>query len=112
VDTDPQALAASRDNAGRNGIDAQRLSLALPADVDVSGWAGDCDLVMANILAGPLLDLSDALRRFLRPGGTLLLSGLLESQADKVCEHYRDWIALAVAGDREGWVCLRGSLPG
>jgi ribosomal protein L11 methyltransferase len=112
VDTDPQALAASRDNAGRNAIAAGRLSLALPAEVDVGQWALSSELVMANILAGPLLALSDTLLHFLLPGGTLLLSGLLDSQADTLCDHYRDRIKLSVSGEKDGWVCLRGTTRG
>ena len=109
VDNDPQALAASRDNAGRNGITSTRLPLALPPEVDTGRWSRSSELVIANILAGPLLTLSTTLLNFLRPGGTLLLSGLLASQADKLCDHYRDRIRLTVAGEKEGWVCLRGN---
>jgi ribosomal protein L11 methyltransferase len=112
VDNDPQALAASRDNAGRNAIDTDRLLLALPGQADTDRWTRRCDLVIANILAGPLIDLSRTLLGFLRPGGVLLLSGLLASQADNLCGHYRDRIELSVSGEKDGWVCLRGVLPG
>ena len=111
VDNDPQALVASRDNAGRNGISQERLPLALPGEVRTDQWSGNSDLVIANILAGPLLELSDTLLHFLRPGGTMLLSGLLNTQADELCDHYRNQIALSVAAEKDGWVCLRGSLP-
>lgn len=111
VDNDPQALAASRENAARNNIADARLALALPGDVDPGAWSRRADLVIANILAGPLRDLSDTLLDFLRPGGTLLLSGLLQSQAAALCEHYGDRIQLAVAEASEGWVCLQGKLP-
>ena len=112
VDNDPQALAASRDNAGRNGIPADRLPLALPEEVDADQWANSSDLVIANILAGPLLALSDTLLHFLVPGGTLLISGLLASQADTLCDHYRDRIGLSVSSEKDGWVCLRGTTGG
>ncbi|MGB1139328.1 MAG: 50S ribosomal protein L11 methyltransferase, partial [Halioglobus sp.] len=110
VDNDPQALDASRDNAARNTLPANVLPLALPGDVDSNAWRGTADLVIANILAGPLMDLSPTLLDFLRPGGTLLLSGLLESQAAQLCEHYGERLDIRVAGTREGWVCLRGTL--
>lgn len=110
VDNDPQALDASRDNAARNTLPANVLPLALPGDVDRNAWRGTADLVIANILAGPLMDLSPTLLDFLRPGGTLLLSGLLESQAAQLCEHYGERLDIRVAGTREGWVCLRGTL--
>ena len=111
VDNDPQALTASRDNAARNAVPAERLPLALPEQVEQQAWAQRASLVIANILAGPLIDLSDTLLHFLRPGGTLLLSGLLHSQAEIACEHYADRIQLQVVGEEDGWVCLRGELP-
>ncbi len=61
--------------------------------------------------AAVVRDLSDTLLDFLRPGGTLLLSGLLQSQAAELCEYYVDRIELAVAEASEGWVCLQGKLP-
>ena len=112
VDNDPQALAASQDNAGRNHIAPKNLSVALPPQVDQQLWGQRADVVIANILAGPLVDLSDTLLNFLQPGGVLLLSGLLQNQAGNLCEHYADRIALHIVGERDGWVCLRGILSG
>ena len=112
VDNDPQALVASLDNAQRNGLAAQRLPVALPEDVVLAEWQHRAEVVIANILAGPLMQLSDTLLQFLRPGGTLLLSGLLQTQADELCQHYADRITLRIAGEKDGWVCLRGELPG
>jgi ribosomal protein L11 methyltransferase len=80
--------------------------------VDADRWLGNSGLVIANILAGPLIDLSQTLLDFLRPGGVLLLSGLLASQADDLRNHYCNRIELSVSGEKEGWVCLRGTLPG
>lgn len=110
VDNDPQALIATAENASRNGIPRDRLPVTLPADCDEAAWHGRADLVVANILAAPLLSLSRTLLGFLRPGGTLLLSGLLASQAEEVITHYGPDIALAVAGETDNWVCLRGHL--
>ena len=112
VDNDPQALVASLDNAQRNGLAAQRLPVALPEDVVLAEWQQRAEVVIANILAGPLMQLSDTLLQFLRPGGTLLLSGLLQTQADELRQHYADRITLRIAGEKDGWVCLRGELPG
>ena len=112
VDNDPQALMATRDNAGRNGIAAASMEVVLPDAVDHHAWSGRASLVIANILAGPLMELADTLSAFLQPGGTLLLSGLLDTQAAALCEHYAGRINLQVAGEKDGWVCLRGSLPG
>jgi ribosomal protein L11 methyltransferase len=110
VDNDPQALAASRDNAQRNALADSVLSLALPEDVDLAANAAMADLVIANILAGPLIALSERLLGFLKPGGTLLLSGLIASQTEVLCAHYREDIELVVASETEGWICLRGVL--
>jgi ribosomal protein L11 methyltransferase len=68
-------------------------------------------VVIANILAGPLAELSDTLLGLLAPGGSLLLSGLLDTQAEGLCAHYAGRIALRVASEKDGWVCLRGTLP-
>lgn len=108
VDNDPQALAATRDNAERNHLPPTSLTVALPQEVDGHAWAGHAQVVVANILAGPLIDLAATLVRFLRPGGTLLLSGLLASQAPELCRHYASLLPLEIAGERDGWVCLKG----
>ena len=111
VDNDPQALVATRDNAIRNSIATDALETALPGDFDKGAWRGRADVVIANILAGPLVELSGTLLDFLKPGGTLLLSGLLQNQASTLCSSYRDHIELQVASERDGWVCLRGNRP-
>lgn len=110
VDNDPQALVASKDNAGRNKIDVESLTVALPRQFAQNDWAGAANLVIANILAGPLVELADTLLAFLKPGGTLMLSGLLDTQAQVLCEQYADRIQLRVASEHEGWVCLKGNL--
>lgn len=110
VDNDPQALVASRDNCARNQLPEAALEVALPGAEAVTHWQGRADLVVANILAGPLMALSDTLLGLLQPGGTLMLSGLLNTQAEELCAHYRDRLQLTVVGEREDWVCLRGTL--
>jgi ribosomal protein L11 methyltransferase len=109
VDNDPQALVATRNNAGRNGIPAAALEVALPGAYDQRAWQRDADTVIANILAGPLVELAETLLDFLKPGGTLLLSGLLASQAQPLCSAYAGRITLTVASEKDGWVCLRGT---
>lgn len=110
VDNDPQALVASRENARRNSIEPQRLELALPGQDACEPFRGAAGLVVANILAGPLAELADTLVDFLQPGGILLLSGLLESQADALIDRYAPRMQLQVAAQQDGWVCLRGDL--
>ncbi|QIB65996.1 50S ribosomal protein L11 methyltransferase [Kineobactrum salinum] len=111
VDNDPQALVASRDNCERNGLPPSVLTVVAPGATALEQWRGQADVVVANILAGPLLELSGTLLALLRPGGTLLLSGLLQSQAAALCEHYTGRLPLEIAASREDWVCLRGSKP-
>tara|TARA_R110001592_G_scaffold363392_1_gene687114 strand:+ start:40646 stop:41536 length:891 start_codon:yes stop_codon:yes gene_type:complete len=111
VDNDPQALVATRDNANRNSIPPTALEVALPDGFDRAAWRGQASVVIANILAGPLVELSDTLLDFLKPGGALLLSGLLENQASTLCSAYAGRIELRVASERDGWVCLRGTRP-
>ncbi|MFV8819745.1 50S ribosomal protein L11 methyltransferase [Haliea sp. E17] len=110
VDNDPQALIASRDNATRNGIADAQFELALPGQYAMPDWQGRSGVVIANILAGPLMELSATLLELLAPKGTLLLSGLLDTQAPAMIAHYAPHIALHIAGQHEGWVCLRGQL--
>jgi len=110
VDNDPQALVASRDNARRNSIADSSLLVALPAEVDFNVHSGKAELVIANILAGPLIALSDTLLSLLKPGGCLLLSGLIDSQAEVLIAHYSSQIQLSIAGEDDGWICLRGEL--
>ena len=112
VDNDPQALAATRDNARRNGIDEALLTVVLPGQYDADRWRERSQLVIANILAGPLITLSDTLLDLLAPGGRLMLSGLLLTQADEVIAHYAPRVGLTISGERDGWVCLTGTASG
>lgn len=109
VDNDPQALQATADNAERNGIAADRLHICLPGQYAEQDWVGSSDLVLANILAGPLADLSEELCQFLKPGSQLIMAGLLESQVEDLIAAYATRLELAALSQREEWVCLAGS---
>jgi ribosomal protein L11 methyltransferase len=102
VDIDAQALIATRDNARHNGLLAQ---LEIRASRDHS--PGPFDLVLANILAGPLRQLAPDLAR-LCPAGTLLLAGLLDAQAAEVADAYSPWFDIETAARRDGWIALIG----
>ncbi len=106
VDTDPQALEATTANAARNGV-ADRVSCQLPAAVDYDG----VDIVMANILAAPLIDLTPLLTGLLKPGGQLALSGILEEQAEDVRDAYRPGIGAMSVEHKEEWILLAGQAP-
>ena len=103
MDIDPQALLATGQNAERNGV-ADRLQVT--ADPDVSGSAAD--LLVANILAGPLLELAPRFARLVRSGGWLALSGLLVGQADRVAAAYEPWFDIRLTATRDGWGLLSG----
>jgi ribosomal protein L11 methyltransferase len=100
VDVDPQALLASADNAQRNDV-AQRLRTAAPG---VSLAAAD--VVLANILAGTLVDLAATLAAACAPRGTLLLSGILSMQAGAVAAAYAAHFEPVRSTVREDWCCL------
>lgn len=104
VDIDPNAVEASRYNAERNHVDA---TFALPDDAP----QGTFDLVVANILSNPLKLMSAMLCARVRPGGRLILSGVLERQAEEVAAAYASAIPLTVWRARDGWVCLHGVKP-
>lgn len=103
-DIDPQALTATADNAAANGI-AHRLDV-VPRDADLPA---DADLLVANILAGPLIDLAPRLATLCRPGGRLALAGLLAEQAGDVVAAYAPWFEIAPVASRDGWTLLAGS---
>lgn len=104
VDNDPQALTATFDNAQRNGV-LEKIEVLAPEQFTPPL----ADVVLANILAGPLVELAPRLSASLRPGGALVLSGILEEQADEVETAY----AASFTGLRrkvmDGWVLLTGT---
>jgi ribosomal protein L11 methyltransferase len=101
IDIDPQALIATLDNAARNGV-ADRLLITGDPQLD----AGSANLLLANILAGPLVELAPRFAQAVRAGGMLALSGLLAGQVDTVTAAYRPWFDIATAATRDGWALL------
>jgi ribosomal protein L11 methyltransferase len=102
VDIDAQAVTASRDNAALNEVAAH---FCLPGELA----PGQYDIVVANILTNPLKGMAPLLAGRVRPGGRLVLSGILAEQADEVMAVYRDWFAFDPAVVDEGWVRLAGT---
>ncbi len=100
VDLDPQALLATRDNALRNGVS---LSMVVQG---VDGGMVQSYCVMANILAGPLIELAPTLTAACEPGGYLLLSGLLKTQAYMVKAAYSAAFDMVKVVERDGWCCI------
>ena len=106
-DIDPQALQAARANSEANAV---RADYTEPGSLRAGTW----DVVLANILSNPLMLLAPALLARVAPGGALVLSGVLERQADQVIEAYRAVdasVPLSVWAADEGWVCLAGHRP-
>lgn len=104
TDIDIQAIEASRDNAGRNGIDPARFPLYLPEQLP----DGQADVVVANILAGPLVELAGQIGERVKPGGLLALSGILVEQAEEVRAAYADKFDLDPTAEKDGWVRITG----
>lgn len=102
-DLDPQALLASHDNAVTNKV-ADRLRCVLPNAMP----PGDYDVVLANILAGPLVELAPLLTSYCRPGADLVLSGILAEQAESVLAAYRDHFELSAVVQKNDWVRIHG----
>lgn len=108
VDNDPQAIVATRENAARNRLPADAINVCLPDEFAAHADSLQADLVVANILAGPLQALAPELIRCTRTGGQLILAGLLEHQGSALMAAYAPKIALSVHAAREGWVLLTG----
>ena len=100
VDIDPQALLATRDNAARNALPCGSLDVGTPQMLDT---AAPADLLLANILAGPLIELAPRLARLLRPDGTAVLSGILHEQAAEVLAAWAPWCAHIATVERDTW---------
>jgi ribosomal protein L11 methyltransferase len=105
IDIDPQAIQASRDNAERNGV-ADKLELFLPEDQPAGLKA---DILVANILAGPLRELAPLMNDLVRPTGLLALSGVLETQAVELEQIYGQWFEMDTTAVREEWCRLSGT---
>ena len=102
-DIDPQALQATRENAQKNGLSARVAIRDQPGAIE-----GLFDVVLANILAGPLVELAPRLAGMSRAGGSLVLAGLLARQAAEVAQAYRPWFDIGPVAEREGWTLLAG----
>jgi ribosomal protein L11 methyltransferase len=103
IDIDPQAIQASQDNANRNGV-GEQIELYLPANQPKL----QADVVLANILAAPIRELRQVISAYCKPGGRLVLSGILDNQAQEINDLYSqefDMDAIAIQGD---WARVSG----
>jgi ribosomal protein L11 methyltransferase len=108
VDIDPQAITSARDNSLRNQCE---IDYYLPEAFEAGQQGAQFDVVVANILSGPLKLMAAMLASRVASGGSLVLSGVLERQADEVAAAYAPFIKLSVWAERDGWVALSGSKP-
>lgn len=104
-DIDPQALLATDENAARNQLRSRLTIVASALELP------QADIVVANILAGPLAALAPDLSALVRPGGSILLAGLLAGQVEELRAAYAPWIAPQVASTQDDWVLLTGQRP-
>lgn len=108
VDIDPQAIISARENTERNHCD---VTFFLPEDFASARPEVRYDVVVANILSGPLKVMAPMLTGRVADGGWLVLSGVLARQAEEVIACYQSWIQLSVSAEFEGWVALAGTAP-
>ncbi len=105
VDIDTQALTACTSNMQVNGINSSQIQVVLPEELDVSA----ADLLIANILAGPLVNLAPRFAELVKPGGQILLSGILDTQFEELQLAYQPYFKLDPASYRDEWVCISGN---
>ena len=104
TDIDIQALEASRDNAQRNQVADEHFDLYLPEQMP----AVPADVLVANILAGPLVSLAPQLASLVKPGGLLALSGILAEQTEEILQAYQGDFELDPVAEQDGWIRVSG----
>ncbi|MDD5271615.1 MAG: 50S ribosomal protein L11 methyltransferase [Methylovulum sp.] len=106
VDIDPQALTATHDNALKNNVQ-DKITCYLPEQFQPV----PADVVLANILAKPLIDLASPISALVAAGGQLVLSGILHEQSDAVVAAYQNSISFTPPVQQEDWIRLDGCKP-
>ena len=107
VDNDPQALQATRKNAMENGV-ADRIDVMDPLAIMQVETPIEADILLANILAGPLIDLAANFATMVAPEGRIVLSGILEEQEVNVATRSARWFDLKDRREKDGWLRLSG----
>lgn len=104
VDNDPQAVTASGNNRDMNGISAELMTVHLPGEPHEPA-----DVVVANILSGPLAELTPVLASLTRPGGKLILSGVLADQTETLMASYEPFFTMQPPVIQDEWVRIEGT---
>jgi ribosomal protein L11 methyltransferase len=103
-DIDPQALLATRDNASANGVESQLNIHASPDQLPVH-----TDVLLSNILSAPLCALAPDFAARVKPGGFVVLAGLMDHEVSEVTDAYTPWFDIEAFGARDGWIGLAGT---
>ncbi len=107
VDIDPQAIQASTDNAIKNN-QQEKLKTFLPNAFNQQHKKLQCDVLMANILCAPLLELGEFFSSKVKQKGQIILSGILFEQAKKILSHYQQWFDLDPIEQQGDWIRVSG----
>ncbi len=105
IDHDLRALEVTRTNAERNDVNEKQLEIYFPDDAP----APQVDLLIANILAQPLISLASKLATLVEPNGKILLSGILAEQAESVAAAYTPWFKMEKPTQKNEWIRLKGT---
>ncbi len=103
VDHDPQAVLATNDNAEKNNV-SDKINALLPRQFEDK----PANLILANILANPLLELAPRFAELLKPGGQIVLSGILAEQSEQILQRYEEWFELQPPTQQDDWVRIDG----
>jgi len=111
IDNDPQALLATTDNALKNQVSEQIQcrDVEIPLTKQPDSQPLRADTLVANILAGPLIELAERFSKIVRPGGNIVLSGILQEQAEQVSASYQPWFSFENTLQQEDWILLQGT---
>jgi len=108
VDLDYQAIQATQDNAEKNG-QLEKLNTYTPDTFYKQNTNLQCDLLLANILAGPLVELAEQLAALVKSNGQIVLSGILAEQSQKIVQAYSPWFDLDPIQQKEDWIRVTGT---
>ena len=108
VDLDPQALLATQANAEKNHVE-NKISTFSVVEFKKQYSQLQCPLLLANILAGPLIELSEMLASHVLPGGKIVLSGILAEQAEKISTAYQRWFHIDEIKQKDDWIRIVGT---
>ncbi|MBA2654566.1 MAG: 50S ribosomal protein L11 methyltransferase [Gammaproteobacteria bacterium] len=106
IDHDPQAIIATNENAKQNGISNEQIVALLPKEFHLLAQA---NILIANILANPLIDLAETFATLLAPQGRIVLSGILEEQTASIIEAYQAWFTIVGIEQEAEWMRIEGA---